>query len=223
MRRPLLATAASALLLVSCATRSVSSVSLNFFAPAPPSDPWNYKVSEWQSRHHLDRGDERPGGVRSELGRRYEQLTRDLEERRAQDRRRLVADLVGWVQAQSNEYYRPDGKEDHWATVGQVIDQGGDDCDGLDLLGFVLLRRLGFDRDEIYRAIIVERGTGQHHMVTLWFEDRSDPYVLDPTGVVHKGLARLSEIQGWDPIELFDEASHFRVEISPGGMPVAGR
>ncbi len=129
------------------------------------------------------------------------------------------------IQRQSRKHYRPDGGEDHWATLAEVIENGGDDCDGMDLLTFQLLRRLGFGEEEIYRAIVVERGSGQHHMVTLWFEDGTsqDPFVLDPTGVVTPKVMLLSEIAEWEPIELFNETKHFRVEPFVSTHAVAGR
>jgi hypothetical protein len=216
MRRLGLAIAASTLLCASCATPALPPAVLDFFAPAPRDDPWNHKIGNWQDRHRLDTrsaADEQA----SELAAEYAQFTREL-------RRKLVAETVEWVQEQSQRHYRSDGERDHWATLGEVVASGRDDCDGLDLLTFTLLRRLGFGEKEIYRSIVVERVSGQHHMVTLWFEDagRGDPFVLDPTGVVSRGLARLSEIPGWEPIELFDEVAHFRVESSPRAAEVAG-
>lgn len=182
-------------------------MALDFFVPAGPEDAWNSKIQNWQARHHLDpaaRGDV----IRdmSSLGTSWQDFERDL-------RREVAADTMMWVQKRSREHYRADGTRDHWATLGEVIESGEDDCDGLDLLTFVLLRRLGFAEDEIYRAIVVEDGTGQHHMVTLWFEneDREDPYVLDPTGVVTSDMVRLSEVPDWEPIELFDESQHYAV------------
>jgi hypothetical protein len=230
VRRLALATAAVTLLSASCATQPIAVPELDFFVPAPASDPWNPKIHDWQARHGLDAaqravvGGEQPR-VGSELGERYLEYVSVAEGRlgAGEVRDRIVSDVVTWVQEQSHEYYRPDGGEDHWATLGGVIDRGEDDCDGLDLLTFVLLRRLGFGPREIYRAIIVERDTGQHHMVTLWFDvDDSDPWVLDPTGVVRAEMTRLSEIQGWEPIELFDESAHFRVVIGPAPTFVAG-
>ena len=220
-----LAIATVTLLLVSCATRPLNSTALDLFVVAPPNDPWSAKVTDWQERHHLDQSSDSPLPPTSDLGQRYLEFTAEMERQQLEDRRGLVADAVDWVQGLSREYYRSDGKEDHWATIGHVIANGGDDCDGLDLLTFVLLRHLGFGSDEIYRSIVVERESGQHHMVTLWFEEgsRDDPFVLDPTGVVRKGVARLSSIQGWEPIELFDEDSHYRVEPRPAGAAVAGR
>ncbi len=225
MRRLGLAISVVTLLLVSCATRPLSSTTLDLFVVAPANDPWNAKVTDWQERHHLDQVTGSQPWATSDLGQRYADFTAEMESRRLEDRHALVRDTVDWVQGLSREYYRSDGKEDHWATLGHVIANGGDDCDGLDLLTFVLLRHLGFESDEIYRSIVVERRSGQHHMVTLWFEEgsRDDPFVLDPTGVVRKGLARLSSIRGWEPIELFDEDSHYRVEPRPGGVTVAGR
>jgi hypothetical protein len=218
MRRLGLAIAASTLLCASCATPALPPVALDFFVPAPQDDPWNHKIDNWQKRHRLDRARVEPVRAKpSELAAEYEAFTLDL-------RRKLVAQTVEWVQDQSQRHYRSDGERDHWATLGEVTESGKDDCDGLDLLTFTLLRRLGFREKEIYRSIVVERVSGQHHMVTLWFDEpeRRDPLVLDPTGVVSRGLARLSEIPGWEPIELFDEVAHFRVESSPRAAEVAG-
>ena len=196
-------------------------VSLDLFVPAPEDDPWRHKIADWQTRHREDQSFEAAvaGKNPSVLAEQYEVFSRIL-------RRRIVEDTVGWVQEHSREYYRPDGDHDHWATLGEVIETGGDDCDGLDLLTFVLLRRLGFEGSEIYRSIIVEEGTGQHHMVTLWFEDgdRSDPFVLDPTGVITKEMVRLSTIRTWEPIQLFDETAHYRVEpVTSLGAIVSSR
>jgi hypothetical protein len=210
------------LLLTSCSTLpGAPPALLDFFVPAPPDDPWNRKVRTWQARHHLDPA--ASGGVIAEdtpIARKYRKFTREL-------RRSVVSETVEWVQTQSRLHYRADGGSDHWATLGEVVESGGDDCDGLDLLTFVLLRRLGFEEGELYRAILVEAKTDQHHMVTLWFEDgrrqNADPYVLDPTGVVMKGMARLSAAAAWQPIELFDENAHYRVEKSPTRASVAGR
>ena len=209
-----------ALLSSSCASTSILPVlSFDFFTPAGGNDPWNQKIENWQARHLLDpavKGAWTPDA--SPLARSYARFKRDL-------RRKIVAETVIWVQERSKSHYRPDGVRDHWATLGEVIEAGEDDCDGLDLLTFVLLRDLGFDESEIYRAIVVEDGTGQHHMVTLWFEDghREDPYVLDPTGVVTSELVRMSGIQSWEPIELFDERDHFAVRQTTNTQFVASQ
>lgn len=210
----------TALLLLSCALeRPLPPVSRDLFVPAPADDPWTHKIQDWQLRHDQDPAQR--GAVPTEvsnLAREYSNFSIGL-------RRRLVADTVAWVQDRSSSYYRPDVDRDHWATLGEVIESGGDDCDGLDLLTFVLLRRLGFRDKEIYRSIVVEQESGQHHMVTLWFEAGrdTDPFVLDPTGVVTRGMKRLSTIEGWEPIEIFDERAHFRVEPAHGADAVAGR
>ncbi|MFQ5515055.1 MAG: hypothetical protein ACE5FG_11530 [Myxococcota bacterium] len=211
-----------AVLLLSCAAGPrLPAVGLDLFAPAPASDPWRHKIHDWQMRHASDRALHARTGMRaeeSELAREYREFANVL-------RRRLVDETVRWVQERSREHYRPDGERDHWATLGEVIASGEDDCDGLDVLTFVLLRRLGFREHEIFRAIIVERESGQHHMVTLWFDrdERSDPLVLDPTGVVARKVVRLSSLEGWAPIQLFDEVSHYRVERSPRTPAVAQR
>jgi predicted transglutaminase-like cysteine proteinase len=208
---------------LSCAQHAqlMSPVALNFFVAAPRDNPWNAKIRNWQARNQLDQAQPientpHPSAILSD----YERFTLET-------RRKIAADTVKWVQDESRRHYIPDGETDHWATLSEVAATNGDDCDGLDLLTFTLLRKLGFSQDEIYRSIIVERDSGQHHMVTLWFEggDKSDPWLLDPTGVVTDRLVRLSEVPTWSPIEMFDEARHFRVEESgrPGAGAVATR
>ena len=48
-------------------------------------------------------------------------------------------------------------------------------------------------------------------MVTLWFEDPSDPWVLDPTGTITTPMRRMSEIDYWVPVKLFTESVEYTV------------
>ena len=48
-------------------------------------------------------------------------------------------------------------------------------------------------------------------------------WAVDPTGVVASRLVRLSDVPTWTPIEIFDEARHYRVEESRGAEAVAQR
>jgi predicted transglutaminase-like cysteine proteinase len=123
----------------------------------------------------------------------------------------MARELADWVQSQAREHYREDGAIDRWATLGETFRNDGDDCDGLELLTFNLLRELGFADSEVYRAIVYRRSDGQHHMVTLWFEDESDPWVIDPTGAMTSGMPRMSEVAGWAPLKVFSEDEDFSV------------
>lgn len=221
MRSLNLGIALAGLTFLSCAQHAnfLPAVSRNFFVAAPAEDPWNTKIRNWQSRHQLDQAQPATAPAPpSKLIESYDLFTTSV-------RRKIAADAVAWVQDESHRHYIPDGEIDHWATLSDVVATDGDDCDGLDLLTFLLLRNLGFNKDEIYRSIVVERGTGQHHMVTLWFEngDKINPWLLDPTGVVTDRLVRLSDVPTWSPIEIFDEARHYRVEESPHAGAVATR
>jgi hypothetical protein len=211
MRR-VLRLAGVAAALMSCVHHpGATTTRLDFFADAEPDNPWNRKIQNWQMRHQADAAVTShltTSSANPELANAYSEFTEKMREQ-------IVEDTVRWVQTQSHRFYRSDGEYDHWATLGEVMHSGGDDCDGLDLLTFVLLRRLGFEEHEIYRTIVVEKTTGQHHMVTLWFKDgdRRDPLVLDPTGVVARDVVALSSVPQWDPIELFDERQHFAVQM----------
>ena len=46
-------------------------------------------------------------------------------------------------------------------------------------------------------------------MVTLWFETPDDPWVIDPTGAMTRGMPRLSEVPGWAPLKVFDDSREF--------------
>jgi hypothetical protein len=203
---------------LSCAAATQPVASLEFFQLAPEDDPWSRKITEWQARHSDEMARPAAPAFDSELAREYASFTQTLK-------RRLAADAVRWTQEQSRGAYEPDGEEDHWATLSDVLGAGVDDCDGLDLLTFQLLREFGFERNEIVRSIVVHRPSGQHHMVTLWFENGEgdgDPFVLDPTGIVADGMSRLSAVGDWEPIEVFDEVAHYRVEDRRTSGAVAG-
>ena len=50
-----------------------------------------------------------------------------------------------------------------------------------------------------------------NHMVTLWFEDPEDPWVLDATGAMVLDVKRFSEVEGWTPTKMFNESVQYKV------------
>nr|MCS5619891.1 hypothetical protein [Myxococcota bacterium] len=93
-------------------------------------------------------------------------------------------------------------------------------CDGLELLVYHALRDLGFAENEVYRAIVYRPSDGQHHMVTLWFEDREDPWVIDPTGAMTTGMPLMSSMPEWVPLKVFSQDVEYTVkqETSPSAL-----
>jgi hypothetical protein len=137
------------------------------------------------------------------------------------ERKRLVArDFAAWIQDQARKHYVADGPIDHWATLEETLQGDGDDCDGLELLAFHGLRDLGFGDDEVFRSIVYRPSDGQHHMVTLWFEDPHDPWVIDPTGAMTPGMPRMSQLPAWVPLKVFSETTEYTVRRGP--TPAAG-
>ena len=104
------------------------------------------------------------------------------------------------------------GPIDHWATCEETLAKNGDDCEGLELLVYHMWGDLGFPEDEVFRAIVFRPSDGQHHMVTLWFEQADDPWVIDPTGAMTSGMPRMSEVPEWTPLKVFSETEEFTVE-----------
>ncbi len=197
--------------------------SYSYFSVPAADDPWSPKISRWQERERATSGSDvlsAPSMVASGPESREPADAEDLRTKylrfHAERKRATARDLASWIQEQSKIHYIPDGVIDRWATLESTLARNGDDCDGLELLSFYLLRELGFRDDEVYRAIVMRPSDGQHHMVTLWFEQRGDPWVIDPTGAMTSGMPRMSEVPDWVPVKLFSESEHFTVRPTSG-------
>lgn len=203
-----------------CATPASLLPAYDYFVTPRPDDPWSRKISRWQDRERTDRGEDglRAPAAVAEPGREEfrralpEDLSDEYESFRAERRRAMAREIARWIQEQARDHYVPDGPIDRWATFAETLRDNGDDCDGLELLTYNLLRDLGFGADEVFRAIVYRRNDGQHHMVTLWFEDRNDPWVIDPTGAMTSGMPRMSDVPGWVPLKVFGENEDYTVD-----------
>jgi hypothetical protein len=181
-----------------------------YFAAPAPDDAWSVKIRGWQERERVSAPDPdaaSPVPDPAKLG----DLRAKYDSFRHEQRRALARQVAEWIQDQARDHYVPDGPIDHWATFEETFRRNGDDCDGLELLTFHFLRDLGFPENEIFRAIVVRRSDGQHHMVTLWFENPNDPWVIDPTGAMTTGMPRMSEMPEWVPLKVFSDHQDFSV------------
>ena len=211
--------AATVMAIAGCAVQSAGLWSgYRFHAPPAPGDPWSGKIRAWQARERALGDMERLASAPASVSGRGA-VTRAAAEQgdlrakyfafRREQKRELAAQAAAWIQREARSHYLPDGPIDHWATLGETLDKNGEDCDGLELLVYHLLRDMGFRDDEVARAIVLRPSDGQHHMVTLWFESADDPWVIDPTGAMTTGMPRLSEVPGWIPLKLFTETAEF--------------
>ena len=193
-----------------------------FFEHPAADDPWSRKIARWQVRERAQEVAEPIGADTSTVATGPDQTApgsgTDLRSGyyafRAEQKRNQARSIAQWVQEQAKTHYRPDGAYDHWATLEETLAHNGDDCDGLELLTFHFLRDAGFREDEVFRAIVMRPADGQHHMVTLWFEDANDPWVIDPTGAMIAGMPHLSEVPDWVPIKLFTDTAEYTVRGS---------
>lgn len=190
-----------------------------FFAPPAAGDAWSGKIRAWQARERAVGDTEALAAAPASVSQRGEESVSpegDLRAKyfafRREQKREIAEATAAWIQREARGHYVPDGPIDHWATLGETLDRNGEDCDGLELLVYHVLRDMGFREDEVMRAIVVRPSDGQHHMVTLWFESPDDPFVIDPTGAMTSGMPRLSEVPGWVPVELFTETAHYTPE-----------
>ena len=72
-----------------------------------------------------------------------------------------------------------------------------------------MLREFGFPKDRVFRAILRRNRDQANHMVTLWFEDARDPWILDATGAVTFQMRRFSQLEGWTPTKIFNERAQY--------------
>lgn len=199
---------------------------LDYFEQPRTDDVWSAKIEAWQRRERFDAALLMPletepavksaGDSAANLQFPADQsavngLRAQYFDFRTQRRRALAHDVAAWVQSEAKQHYREDGAVDHWATLEETLARDGDDCDGLELLAFHALRDLGFSASEVYRAIVVRPADGQHHMVTLWFENPEDPWVIDPTGAMALGMPHMSDLSEWVPIKVFSERLEYTV------------
>ena len=228
-RAPMLVAGLALVLGLGCAGTSLHAVlpsGLDYFEAPRADDVWSPKIEGWQRRERFDAGliaplEAGPAVESAGYSAANEVLPEDQTAEnglrakyfafRADRKRALAREIADWIQTEAKVHYREDGAVDHWATLEETLARGGDDCDGLELLAFHALRDLGFAESEVYRAIVVRSSDGQHHMVTLWFEDADDPWVIDPTGAMTLGMPRMSEMSDWVPIKVFSEDLEFTV------------
>jgi len=217
----------------------------DYFAASSHDDPWRAKIVGWQRRERADQGDalgrlpavgeagDLGGGVRGGSVRQSGEagtagpagdtaaaasgtsLRSEYASFLIQRKRATARDFAAWVQSQAKLHYVADGAVDHWATLEETLREDGDDCDGLELLAFHGLRELGFDASKVFRSIVYRPSDGQHHMVTLWFEDPDDPWVIDPTGAMTTGMPRMSQLPEWVPLRVFSDTRRFTVVGTP--------
>jgi hypothetical protein len=214
-------------LLLGCVSAPLPPLSLHdfdYFAAPRQDDPWTPKIAGWQRRESATPQEvEAPAAVAGPGSRFAPPGEDDLALRtkyasfRSERRRMVAREFAEWIQAEAKQHYIADGPVDHWATLEETLRHGGDDCDGLELLVFHGLRDLGFGEDEVFRSIVYRPEDGQHHMVTLWFEDRDDPWVIDPTGAMSSGLRRMSSIPGWVPLKVFSQDREFTAQPARAG------
>jgi len=188
-----------------------------FFEPAP-SDLWAEKIADWQARQRRDAPilDALPDDARDVAPRhallREKSLAFEHSERRA-----LAARIAAFAQAEARRHFRWDPETglagDPWPTSLELYRKNGDDCDGLDLIAYDLLRAFGFPEEQLYRVVMRRDRDGANHMATLWFETPDDPWVVDATGAISRWLRHLSELPGWTPLRVFDEDEMYGVTV----------
>jgi predicted transglutaminase-like cysteine proteinase len=180
----------------------------SYFESPRFEDHWSSKILGWQEAQQRDsQGSPSRILANDALADTFDRFLR--AERRDAARR-----VVAWIQRESEYAYRPDYGRDHWPTFDEALASRSEDCDGLELLAHRALRALGIPKEQLFRAIMVDADERRHHMVTLWFEDPSDPWVIDPTGTIAAQLLRVSEVREWSPMRMFDEGNEYAVRTA---------
>ncbi len=230
----LVALALASFIWLGCATGAFKvgtsdEIRFGFFGEADPEiNSWVPKVEQWQARARRDEPKTRPS-LPQESSQHKADLSGELRRKmgafQVDQRQALARKINDWAQDEARTHYRFDRDQrnparDHWPTFAELLERNGDDCDGLDLIAYELLREFGFQPGEIYRAVVKRDSDGRNHMVTLWFEDRDDPWVLDATGAMSGIMRKFSQLPGWTPTVVFNAYERFGVTRLT--LPVAG-
>jgi len=213
-------------ILISCATtvkaleaQKKEITQYNYFAKPDPDGSWTRKIRKWQTRAKRLKPQEAIHEAQEKtlyskyvaFQKAHKRISKSLDAIQKQD---VAHEFARWIQAQSKIHYiRETEGKDFWETLDETLTNDGADCEGLNLLPFYGLLDLGFDKKKLFRAIMYRQSDGGHHMVNFWFEDRDDPWVIDPRGAVSDGMKRFSEIDGWIPIKMFNETEEFTVRF----------
>ncbi len=197
-----------ALGLGSCVAPGGTPKEYSWFEAPSQRDPWRKPIRDWQGRVRSRDPGPRLGPV--PIGQESESLARAYAGFLEAEQRRQVQAVQEWIQAQARAHFVPDPGIDIWPTTDEVLEAGGDDCDGLAFLAHRLLRELGFEERDLYLAVVRRDSDALHHMVGLWFADGDDPWIIDPTGAMTTDLMRMSRVEGWEPLAVFSETEHYR-------------
>jgi hypothetical protein len=199
-----------------CATAAPPAERYRFFGPPEPeADPWYEKIEGWQERERLDLPETTLAGSEAvrEAGPYSGLLSVKMGRWQTAERIEMARRIAEWAQAESRRHYRFDPPtsqaDDPWPTTKDLLETNGDDCDGLDLIAYNLMRDFGFPPEELFRAIVRRERDRANHMVTLWFEDPDDPWVVDSIGAVTTRVRRFSDLEGWTPTKVFNEHEQF--------------
>ncbi|MGI9592831.1 MAG: hypothetical protein ACR2P8_15790 [Myxococcota bacterium] len=192
-----------------------------FVKPEPQQDFWYTKVDDWQLRERAHRPQTAladPATVRAKPNSGL--LSVKMGRWETDERLGLARRLAKWAQAASRRHYRFDGPNerinDPWPTTKDLLDRNGDDCDGLDLIVYEMMREFGFPEEQLYRAIVRRNRDRANHMVTLWFDETDDPWVIDATGAVTLHVRRFSTLPGWTPTKVFNEHVQYSPMVKKG-------
>ena len=180
----------------------------NWFEAPAARDPWRQPIHDWQLRARAHAPP--PPSVETRALDAQPELAGAYAAFRLEQRRLQAESVTKWIQTQARLHFVPDPGIDIWPTAHEVLEAGGDDCDGLAFLAHELMMELGFAPDELYLAIVRRRSDALHHMVGLWFGDGADPWIIDPTGAMTAEMVRMSSLDGWDPLAVFSETEHFK-------------
>jgi len=179
-----------------------------FGAIDPHNDPWFYRIQDWQDDQLIAQRDGLGKLASHEAATSMTALEASANAFQAGQRRALARRINTWVQ--NNAVSTPEAPESSDPDPARLLSAGAEDPLGLDQTTRSLLLRFGFEADELYRGVLRQRNGDRYHVVTLWFEDRRDPWVLDASSVLSAELKRLSRVSSWQLIRVFNETKQFR-------------
>ncbi|MEA2111024.1 MAG: transglutaminase-like cysteine peptidase [Campylobacterota bacterium] len=103
-----------------------------------------------------------------------------------------------------------DKQEEHYKTPKEFLSIGYGDCEDYVIIKYFTLVELGFNAKKLFFAPVLERYSGYHHMVLLYYADVSTPpLVLDNLSF---RILHVNERIDLKPFECYNTTGYYKID-----------
>ncbi len=114
-----------------------------------------------------------------------------------------------------------DRKQEHWKTPKEFLSIGYGDCEDYVILKYFMLIALGFSKEKLFFAPVLERYSGTYHMVLLYDnESTKPPLVLDN---ISFRILHVNERTDLQLLECFNTRGYYKCDANGKRVTISKR